>query len=178
MDRGASNAAVHGVAEGQTQLSDFIFTFHLHALEKEIAIHSSVFAWRISGTWEPGRLPSMGSQRVEHDWSDLAAAAQCFNLLHLSLPKRFPLFILASSVCKSLHSLISALTQGGGGGHLFRLTCSVVLCRGKKTANKYHWRVWWVLAVSGPHWVYPRSRRVRFPSLHFSGSRLLCRVTV
>ena len=50
MDRGASNAAVHGVAEGQTQLSDFIFTFHLHALEKEIAIHSSVFAWRISGT--------------------------------------------------------------------------------------------------------------------------------
>ena len=50
MDRGAWNAAVHGVAEGQTQLSDFIFTFHLHALEKEIAIHSSVFAWRISGT--------------------------------------------------------------------------------------------------------------------------------
>ena len=75
MERGAWKSAVHGVAEGWTQLSDFTFTFHFHALEKEMATHSSVLAWRISGTGEPGGLPSLGSHRVGHDWSDLAAAA-------------------------------------------------------------------------------------------------------
>ena len=74
MDGGAWKAAVHGVAEGQTQLSDFTFTFHFHPLEKEMATHSRVLAWRIPGTEEPGGLPSMGSHRVGHDWSDLAAA--------------------------------------------------------------------------------------------------------
>ena len=83
------------------------------------------------------------------------------------------LFILASSVCKSLQDLISTLTQGGEGGHLFRLTYSVVLWGERNTANKYHWRVWGVLAVYGPHWVCPSSRRLCFPSLHCSGSRLL-----
>ena len=68
-------AAVHGVAKSRTQLSDFTFTFHFHALEKEMATHSSVLAWRIPGTREPGGLPSMGSHRVRHDRSDLAAAA-------------------------------------------------------------------------------------------------------
>ena len=58
-----------------TRLSDFPFTFHFHALEKEMAIHSNVLAWRIPGMEEPGELPSMGSHRVWHDWSDLAAAA-------------------------------------------------------------------------------------------------------
>ena len=58
----------------RTQLSDFTFTFHFHALEKEMATHSSVLAWRIPGTGEPGGLSSMGSHRVRHDWSDLAAA--------------------------------------------------------------------------------------------------------
>ena len=61
--------------------------------------------------------------------------------MQLSLPKQFPLFILVSSVYKSLQCLISALTQGGKGGHLFRLTCSVVLWGGRNTANKYHWCV-------------------------------------
>ena len=75
MDGGAWKAAVHGVAEGRTRLSDFTFTFHFHALEKEMATHSGVLAWRIQGTGEPGGLPSMGSHRVGHDWSDLAAAA-------------------------------------------------------------------------------------------------------
>ena len=60
---------------GLDRLSDFTFTFHFHALEKEIETHSSVLAWRIPGTGEPGGLPSMGSHRVGHDWSDLAAAA-------------------------------------------------------------------------------------------------------
>ena len=59
--------AVHGIAEGRTQLSDFTFTFHFHALEKEMATHSSVLAWRIPGTEEPGGLPSMGLHRVGHD---------------------------------------------------------------------------------------------------------------
>ena len=67
MDRGVWKAAVHGVAEGRTQVSDFTFPFHFHALEKEMATHSSVLGWRMPGTGEPGRLPSMGSHRVEHD---------------------------------------------------------------------------------------------------------------
>ena len=67
MGGGAWKAAVHGVAEGQTQLSDFTFTFHFHALEKEMATHSSVLALRIPRPGEPGGLPSMGSHRVGHD---------------------------------------------------------------------------------------------------------------
>jgi len=77
MDGGAWCAAVHGVARSRTWLSDFTFTFHFHALEKEMATHSSVLAWRIPGTREPCRLLSMGSHKVRHDWSDLAAAAAC-----------------------------------------------------------------------------------------------------
>ena len=76
MDGGAWWAAVHGVTKSQTWLSEFPFTFHFHALEKEMATHSSVLPWRIPGTGEPGGLPSMGSHRVGHDWSDLAAAAE------------------------------------------------------------------------------------------------------
>ena len=74
MDGGAWWAAVHGVTKSRTRLSDFTFTFHFHALEKEMATHSSVLAWRIPGTGEPGGLPTMGSHRVAHDWSGLAAA--------------------------------------------------------------------------------------------------------
>ena len=67
MDGGAWKAAVHGVAEGRTRLSDFTFTFHFHVLEKEMATHSSVLAWRTSVTAEPGGLPSRGSHRVGHN---------------------------------------------------------------------------------------------------------------
>ena len=66
-DGGAWEAAVHGVAKSQTQLNHFTLTFHFHALEKEMAPHSSTLAWRIPGTGEPGGLPSMGSHRVGHD---------------------------------------------------------------------------------------------------------------
>ena len=75
MDREAWWAAVHGVTKSQTRLSNFTFTFHFHALEKEMTTHSSVLAWRIPGRAEPGGLASMGSHRVGHDRSDLAAAA-------------------------------------------------------------------------------------------------------
>ena len=67
MGRGAWQAAVHGVAKSWTRLSDFPYTFHFPALEKEMATHSSVLAWRISGMGEPGGRPSMGSHRVRHD---------------------------------------------------------------------------------------------------------------
>ena len=88
MDGGTWKAAVHGVAEGRTRRRDFTFTFHFHALEKEMATHSSVLAWRIPGTGEPGGLPSMGSHRVGHNWSDLAAAAasniySCIEMVNL-----------------------------------------------------------------------------------------------
>ena len=75
MDGGAWWAAVLRVAKSRTRLRDFTFTFHLHALEKEMATHSSVLAWRIPGMGEPGGLPSMGLRRVGHDLSDLAVAA-------------------------------------------------------------------------------------------------------
>ena len=81
MDGGAWWAAVHRVAKSRTRLSDFTFTFHFRALEKEMATHFSVLAWRIPGTGEPGGLPSMGLHRVGHDSSDLAAAAVINHLL-------------------------------------------------------------------------------------------------
>ena len=82
--RGAWKATVHGVSEGRTQLNSFTFTFHFHALEKEMATHSSVLAWRIPGTEEPCGVPSMGSHRVGHNWSDLAAAAAAMTLNNFS----------------------------------------------------------------------------------------------
>ena len=78
MDGGAWRAAVHGVTGSRTGLSDFTFTFHFHALEKEMATHSSVLDWRIPGTGEPDGLLSVGSNRVGHNQSDLAAAAALF----------------------------------------------------------------------------------------------------
>ena len=75
MDEGAWWATLHGVAKNRTWLSNFTFTFHFHTLKKEMATRSSVLAWRIPGTGEPGGLPSVGSHRVGHDWSVLAAAA-------------------------------------------------------------------------------------------------------
>ena len=75
MDGGAWWAAVHGVTKSRTRLSDFTFNFHFHALEKEMATHSRVLAWRIPGMGEPGGLLSMGPHRVGHDCLDFAAAA-------------------------------------------------------------------------------------------------------
>ena len=89
MDGGAWWAAVHGVVKSRTQLSDFTFTFHFPALEKEMATHSSVVAWRIPGTGEPSGLPSMGSHRVGHDWSDSSSSKTFTLILLLHFRKRF-----------------------------------------------------------------------------------------
>ena len=89
MDEGAWWTAVHGVAKSRIWLSDFTLTFHFHALEKEMATHSSVLGWRIPGTGEPGGLPSMGSHRVGHDWSDLGAAVMLY----------YPSHTLLNSIC-------------------------------------------------------------------------------
>ena len=93
MDGGAWWAAVHGVARSRTRLSNFTFPFHFHALEKEMATHSSVLAWRIPGTGEPGGLPSMGSHRIGHDWSDLTVTVQvahCYSTHWLLLGRSKP----------------------------------------------------------------------------------------
>ena len=123
-DGGAWWAAVHGVTKSWTWLSDFPFTFHFHALEKEMATHSSVLAWRIPGTGEPVGLPSMGLHRVGHNWSDLAAAAVW---LHCREKLAFSLLPIESKVLIFL--LASVNTRGGIVGQTgeFRLLPKVSL---------------------------------------------------
>ena len=120
MDEQAWWAAVHGVAKSWTWLSDFPFTLHFHALEKEMATHSSVLAWRIPGTGESGGLPSMGSHRVRHDWSDLAAAAAAGSItfsVHLEgfLPRVLCLLVwglsLAAGACAGSAVELTSLKQ-------------------------------------------------------------------
>ena len=121
MDRGAWKAAVHGVAKSWTWLSDFTFTFHFHELEKKMATHSSILAWRIPGMGEPGGLPSMGLHRVGHDWSDLAAAAAAISV------SGFPVGSVGKeSACKAVNlGLIpeSERSSGGGDGNSLQYSC-------------------------------------------------------
>ena len=118
MDGGAWWAAVHGVAKSQIQLSDFPFTFHFHALEKEMATHSSVLAWSIPGTGEPGGLPSMGLHRVGHDWSNLAVAAAVSGSMVKNPPP-------ANAGDTADSSLIPGLRRspGEGNGNPFQYSC-------------------------------------------------------
>ena len=116
-DGGAWWAAVHGVARSRTRQSNSTSTFHFHALEKEMATHSSILAWRIPGTGETGGLPSLGSHRVGHDWSCLAAAAAAAAYIYaiklhtidihplLCLECHCPLFLLSIYICyKTAHN--------------------------------------------------------------------------
>ena len=116
MDGGAWWATVHGVAKSQTRLWDFTFIFHSHALEKEMATHSSVLAWRVPGTGEPGGLPSMGSHRVGHDWSDIAAAACYMAAYQVALAVKNP---PANSGDVRDTVLIPGLEIFPGGGNVF-----------------------------------------------------------
>ena len=97
MDGGAWWAAVHGVSKSRTRLSDFTFPFHFHALEKEMATDFSVLAWRIPGTGEPSGLPSLGSHRVGHDWSNLAAAVWPVNCVLRALSETDDIFLICRS---------------------------------------------------------------------------------
>ena len=106
IDGGAWWAAVHGVAKSQIRLSDFPFTFHFPALEKEMATHSSVLAWRIPGTGEPGGLPFMGSHRVGHDWSDLAVGLWALNIPNTGLSHK----TYNISLHLPIHRLVSFLS--------------------------------------------------------------------
>ena len=96
-------ATVHGVVKSRTRLSDFTFTFYFHALEKEMATHSSVLAWRIPGTGEPGGLPSMGPHRVRHDWSNLEAAAAAY--IYYRFWFVFTMRLIYSHVCIYIYVL-------------------------------------------------------------------------
>src|SRR5574341_307624 len=95
MDRGARWAAVHGVAKSRRRLSDFTFTFHFHALEKEMATHSSVLAWRIPGMAEPGGLPSVGLHRVRHRLNSQQSEGRFLELREI--------VTLARQVAQALH---------------------------------------------------------------------------
>ena len=150
MDGGAWWAAVHGVAKSRTWLSDFTFTLHFHALEKEMATHSSVLAWRIPGMGEPGWLLSMGSHRVRHDWSDLAAAAATaaawvilFRLFKLALCSFFNK-ALPRILLYEIHENRATLVQVRmGGWHTASL--GPLASPAQKWFLVHNWRTWgWV----------------------------------
>ena len=177
MDGGAWWATVHGVMKSGTWLSDFTFPFHFHALEKEMATHSSVLAWRIPGMAEPGGLLSMGLHRVWHDSRDLAAAAAAaFFILatYLYLGVYEPLLIFEPLLYEAkliYHSRGWKCNLRGTG-------IKPKLCQTNKFCNQ----TWWCeglglcfqwCAVPAEQWVkpYPLSRdgRVFINKLYFSG---------
>ena len=138
MDGGAWKAAVHGVTEGLTRQS--YFTFHFQVLEKEMANHSSVLSWRIPGMGEAGGLPSMGSHRVGHNWSDVAAAAAAVIENAREFQKKY-LFLLVW-LCQSLWLCGSQKTmensERDGNTRPPDLTPKKLVCRPR--SNSYSWR--------------------------------------
>ena len=135
MDGGARWAAVHGVTKSRTWLSDFTFIFHFHALEKEMATHSSDLAWRIPGMAEPGGLLSMGSHRVRHDWSDLAAVAAAVTAGKWWFDVQIPyLLVRGLFVCFVLIFLFSSFW-------LHDMTCGISV----------PWLGTWAMAVTWPY---------------------------
>ena len=192
--------AVHGVTEGRTRLSEFTFTFHFHALEKEMETHSSVLAWRIPGMGEPGGLPSMGSHRVGHDWSDLAAAAeplQVYTLSHkLLVNNPWSLIIHPKSVllcyiwmycflspCFSNVCIITSAKHSGPLGHFPR--CSLVKSLAIELlhcAKDYPcltcYPRWFPLHLPGGGWTSPKSSSsCSFAQINFDTTFLLLPVS-
>ena len=162
MDRGAWWAAVHGVAKSQTRLSDFIFTFHFHALEKEMATHSSVLAWRIPGTGEPGGLPSMGQHRVGHDWRDLvaAAAAATYSCLLHSLHTRCR---LGWSGLFSSKSFLLCPLPSLSWCHIFWDHQLWPLCRSRFYPLYIPPCLWRLPCINHPEWPYPPQHLSHLP---------------
>ena len=138
MDGGAWKAAVHGVAKSRTRLRDFPFTFHFHALETEMATHSSVLAWRIPGTGEPGGLPSLGSHRVGYDWSDLAAAAAYFTF-SLEAPIHLVEFRTSRAALSAVRPLQGNWWPCACGSHLGLPLQILPEC----FLTSRHWGHWW-----------------------------------
>ena len=153
MDGGAWWAAVHGVAKSWTWLSGFTVTFHFHALEKEMATHSSVLAWRIPGTGEPGGLPSVGLQRVGHDGSDLAAAAAA-----LKLPERDTLSpaSVGTPKCRSRKCSVASDGLRVDRTRLLRVSRWESSSRLRSGGGRAGWRPW---GLDGPRelWCAPGS---------------------
>ena len=129
-------AAVHGVAKSRRRLSDFPFTFHFHALEKERATHSSVLAWRIPGTGEPGGPPSMGSHRVGHDWSEAAAAySLCYTMYSFLICIYLFTFGCAGSLLLTWLSLVVA-SRGNSSCAAGASLCSGSSCCGSQAVAR------------------------------------------
>ena len=142
MDRGAWRAAVHGVARNWTRLSDFTFTFHFHALEKAMATHSSVFAWRIPGTGEPGELLSLGLHRVGHDWSDLAMSGRVlFN--SPSGPNSDTFLVISSIQVPSVSFSLSSTLE-------IAFLSTVPICGNFCSTMTYRPQVWFCLFIYLP----------------------------
>ena len=166
-----------GIAQSRTRLSNFTFTFHFHVLEKKMATHSSILAWRIPGMGEPGEMQSMGSQRVGHDWSDLAAAAAFCDyglcvcpLMPLATPT-----ILLGFLLPGTWGISSRMLQQSA-------AAAPYLGRGVSPHSHPSWPWTWS-SSSRPSWAreklkntlrlyyrdFPAESRVRIPGFHCSG---------
>ena len=140
-------SAVHGVAKSRARVNDFTFIFHFHALEKEMAAHSSVLTWRIPGTGQPGGLPSMGSQRVGHYWSDLAVAVASEEVKSKVFVFNYVKKIMATR-CVSSQLSLKQERNGVEGTRMmnYRIFTEVqVLCLGSETRSLDHALLWKLL---------------------------------
>ena len=119
-----------------TRLRNFTFTFHFHALEKEMAAHSSVLAWRIPGTGEPGGLPSMGSNRVGHDWSDLAAAAADWDP-RICISNKFPGNASPGDLVLFSHSVVSLFATLWTAARQASLSFTISVCLNSHSLSQW-----------------------------------------
>ena len=190
MDGGAWWAAVHGVSKIRTWMSDFTFTFNFHALEKKMATHSSVLAWRIPGMGEPGGLLSMGSHRVRHDWSDLAAAA---DLMFLFWKAKWLLLFYASinkrignNFCKSFQ-FQNSISQKELLAYLMRrkkITPNSLVNRKHVTETLRQMYLWnlWIMACElfcshdETESTVPQHKFLKFTNISMYGSMLLVNI--